>query len=56
MARQARASPGFDSVALVTRSISIPPGCMGCQSIAGFPPELNSPVPACIHLGGGRHC
>ena len=27
---------------------------MGCQSIAGLPPAVNSPVPI-IHLGGERH-
>ena len=27
-----------------TRNISTPP-CMGCQSIAGLPPALNSPLP-----------
>ena len=27
-----------------TRSISTPP-CMGCQSMAGLPSALNSPVP-----------
>ena len=34
-----------------TRNISTPPG-MGCQSIAGLPPALNSPVP--IYTPGWR--
>ena len=38
-----------------TRNISTPPW-MGCQSIAGLPPALNSSVPIyTIHLGGERH-
>ena len=40
------AYPGFP-----TRNISTPPW-MGCQSIAGLPPELNSPVP--IYTPGWR--
>ena len=37
----------------VTRTTSTPPW-MGCQSIAGLPLALDSPVPI-IHLGGERH-
>ena len=51
VAHQAGAYPGFPSMHEATRNISTPPW-MGCQSIAGLPPALNSPVP--IYTPGWR--
>ena len=48
MAHQAGAYPGFRGM----KRLGIFPPWMGCQSIAGLPPALNSPVP--IYTPGWR--